>query len=63
MVAFAGTGAVAPKLGELKSDDFQGSVGAGLRFMALESQRINLRVDYARGESEDAFYISIAEAF
>jgi hypothetical protein len=31
--------------------------------MVLESQRINLRVDYARGEGSSAAYLSVAEAF
>jgi hypothetical protein len=32
--------------------------------MVLQSQRINVRVDYARSDNDqDAWYLSVAEAF
>lgn len=39
------------------------SYGVGLRFMVLESQRINMRLDYGRSNDSDAVYLSVGEAF
>jgi len=39
------------------------SYGVGLRFMVLESKRINMRLDYARSTDSDAVYLSVGEAF
>ncbi len=39
------------------------SYGIGLRFMVLESQRINMRLDYGRSNGSDAVYLSVGEAF
>ena len=40
------------------------SYGVGIRFMVLESQRINVRVDYARSDKDnEAWYLSVTEAF
>jgi hypothetical protein len=63
VVAFAGVGAVARSLGDINSDDRVTSFGAGLRYMALQSQRINLRVDFARSNGSSAVYVSVGEAF
>ena len=35
----------------------------GVRFPALQSQRIDPRLDHARGEREDTPYLSVIEAF
>jgi outer membrane protein assembly factor BamA len=63
MVAFAGIGEVAPALSEFTTDNLLPSVGAGLRFMVSEANRVNLSVDYARGREGDALYFYIGEAF
>jgi len=63
MVAFAGIGQVAPELFEMNGDNILPSYGVGIRFTASESNRINLGVDYARGEDSDAWYFRIGEAF
>jgi len=40
------------------------SYGVGIRFMLLESQRINLRIDFARSDKgNEAWYLSVTEAF
>lgn len=39
------------------------SCGASMRFMVLKSKRVNLRVDYARSDDEDAWYLGVGEAF
>jgi hypothetical protein len=54
---------VAQRIGELRGDNFVVGYGAGLRVTVLKSQRIKLRVDYARGNGEDTFYLSVNEAF
>ncbi len=39
------------------------SYSVGKRFMVLESQRINVRIDYARSDDNSAYYLSVGEAF
>ncbi|MFC1778689.1 BamA/TamA family outer membrane protein [Pseudomonadota bacterium] len=64
MVAFAGAGRVYDSLGDHGGNETIPSYGVGLRFMALESQRINVRLDYARSDKgNDALYLSVTEAF
>ena len=62
-VAFAGGGYVTTPFSERKGRDLIPSYGIGLRFMLLESQRINIRVDYARSDDSEAVYLSVGEAF
>ena len=64
VAAFAGGGRVRDSLGGYGEDETIPSYGVGLRWMVLESQRINIRVDYARSNNgNDAWYLSVAEAF
>lgn len=64
MVAFAGAGGIDDSFGQSGEDETIPSYGLGIRFMLLESQRINLRVDYARSDKDnDAWYLSVTEAF
>ncbi|MGE0117614.1 MAG: BamA/TamA family outer membrane protein [Dongiaceae bacterium] len=64
VVAFAGVGQVAPNLGAFVDNDVLYAGGAGLRFVASESERVNLGIDYARAsDGEHAFYFRIGEAF
>jgi hypothetical protein len=64
MVAFAGAGRVDDSFGGRGEDDTIPSYGVGIRFMLLESQRINLRIDYARSDhGEGAWYLAVTEAF
>lgn len=64
LVAFAGGGRVDDSLGSHGEDKTIPSYGVGLRFMVLESQRINIRVDYARTDNDsDAWYLGVTEAF
>jgi len=58
--AFAG---VAPSLSEFSGDQLLPSVGLGVRWMVAPKNKINLRVDYAWGDGDQALYISIGEAF
>jgi len=64
VVAFAGVGQTAPNVGAFTDSDLLYSGGAGLRFVASESERVNLGVDYARAsDGGPAFYFRIGEAF
>jgi len=64
MVGFAGAGRVNDTFGRRGEDETIPSYGLGIRFMVLESQRINVRVDYARSDKgNEAWYLSVTEAF
>ena len=64
LVAFAGGGRVDDSFGGRGEGETIPSYGAGLRWMVLESKRINVRVDYARtSNGGSAWYLSVAEAF
>lgn len=63
LVAFAGLGYNARSIAQLGDNTSINSYGLGLRYMLLESQRINFRIDYARSGDDDAIYVSVAEAF
>jgi len=64
LVAFAGAGRVEDSFGGRGEDETIPSYGVGIRFMLLESQRINLRIDYARSDhGEEAWYVAVTEAF
>jgi outer membrane protein assembly factor BamA len=64
VVAFAGVGQTAPNPGDFIDSDVVYSGGAGVRFVASESERVNLGIDYARASDGDsAFYFRIGEAF
>ena len=64
MVAFAGAGRIDDAFGSRGEDETIPSYGLGIRFMLLESQRINLRIDYARSDrGNEAWYLAVTEAF
>jgi outer membrane protein assembly factor BamA len=64
VVAFAGLGQTAPNVGAFTDSEVLYSGGAGLRFTASESERVNLGIDYARASDGDsAVYFRIGEAF
>ncbi|HTO81342.1 MAG TPA: BamA/TamA family outer membrane protein [Methylomirabilota bacterium] len=63
-VAFAGAGQIASNLGDFAHNDLLYSGGVGIRFVASESERVNLGIDYAHAsDGESAFYFRIGEAF
>lgn len=62
-VAFAGGGIIKNSFTELTDREVIPSYGIGLRFMVLASQRINVRLDYARSTDSEAIYLSVGEAF
>ncbi len=61
--AFAGAGAVAKTFGDLKGSDWVPGGGAGLRFTLAQRNHIDLRADYAWGDSSHAFYVGVGQAF
>jgi outer membrane protein assembly factor BamA len=64
LVAFAGAGRVEDSFGNFGEGETIPSYGVGLRWMVLESQRINIRVDYGRSNNgNSAWYLSVTEAF
>jgi outer membrane protein assembly factor BamA len=62
-VIFAGTGAVAPSLGDISSADKLSSYGVGLRYRISKLVPLNYRIDYAVGRDECIWYFGVGEAF
>jgi len=62
-VAFAGSGYYKNSFSEVREQELIPSYGIGLRYMVLSSQRINMRLDYARSKNSSAVYLSVSEAF
>jgi hypothetical protein len=62
-VLFAGAGQISNSFSAQGDDERVPSYGGGVRFMVLKSKRVNLRVDYARSDDSDAWYVSVGEAF
>ena len=64
LVAFAGAGWVEDSFGNHGEDKTIPSYGVGIRWMVMKSQRINVRIDYARtDDGGSAWYLGVAEAF
>jgi hypothetical protein len=61
-VAFAGGGAVGPRLDALRMDDLRTAWGLGVRF-SLNEDRLNLRIDRGFGSGSRGIYITAGEAF
>lgn len=61
--AFAGAGAVAHNWGGFGDSKAEPGGGFGLRFILAKRNHINLRADYAWGDSSHAAYVSLGEAF
>lgn len=63
LVAFAGTCVVANRFGDLGVGGAPVRFGVGFRYMVLEAERINLRMDLAQGGGARVVYLSVTEAF
>jgi hypothetical protein len=63
IVAFAGAGQITSSFTGTDNNDWIPSYGIGLRFMVMQSQRINMRLDYGRSTDSDAVYLAVGEAF
>ena len=55
-VAFAGGGYYENSFSEIRDRELIPSYGIGLRFMVLESHRVNVRLDYGRSSDSDAVH-------
>ncbi len=62
-VGFAGAGYIVESFSQTRDRELIPSYGLGVRFMVLQSKRINLRLDYARSTGSDAIHVSVGEAF
>ena len=61
--AFAGSGWAGNSFSTAGGSETIPSYGVGLRFQVLPAKRINLRIDFARSEDDEAIYLSVGEAF
>jgi hypothetical protein len=62
-VGFAGAGHISDSFSASGDNEGVPSYGAGVRYMVLKSKRVNVRVDYARSDASDAWYLGVGEAF
>lgn len=61
---FGGLGQVYDRTSYLKMDDWNWTVGGGLRFKLDPQSKLNLRLDYGIGNNQNRqFYLTIGEAF
>ncbi len=63
MTTFAGIGDVFNQTSDMGLSTLKYSLGLGLRFVVNPAERLNIRLDYARGKESGYFYLSVAEAF
>jgi outer membrane protein assembly factor BamA len=63
LVAFGGLGQVMPDLNSFQLSAFKYAVGAGLRFMIDDAEKLNIRFDYGITKDSSGFYINFTEAF
>jgi hypothetical protein len=63
MVAFAGFGFAADRIGDIRFEDILPGGGAGIRFKMVRSEDINIGVDVAFGKQDWGLYFRVGEAF
>ena len=62
-IAFVETGKVGASRSELDDGENITSVGLGFRWQVLESKNIQLGIDYAKSEDDNAIYLRVGESF
>jgi len=62
-VVFGGLGDVTSRLDRFQMNEIKYSVGAGIRYLIIPKEDINIRFDFGIGKNSNTFYLSIAEAF
>jgi hypothetical protein len=62
-VVFGGWGKVAPSFSAMDEQLDLPSVGAGLRWLAAETAKVNLSVDVARARDSTSLYVYVKESF
>ncbi|MBI3500416.1 MAG: BamA/TamA family outer membrane protein [Bacteroidetes bacterium] len=60
---FSGMGEVAGKLKYYSMSGFHYSFGGGIRYALKKKDRLNIRLDYGKGNHSDGVYFLISEAF
>ncbi|MDX2303411.1 MAG: BamA/TamA family outer membrane protein [Microscillaceae bacterium] len=63
MVFFAGTGTVGEELSDSFPRNLKMSLGLGLRFLAFNKERLNIRIDFGFGSQLPGYYLNVKEAF
>lgn len=63
LVAFGGVGTVRDPPRAFDEPGWLPAAGVGLRWRLTRQNRLNFRVDYARGQDDDSLIISVGEAF
>jgi hypothetical protein len=64
LAAFGGVSMVYPALDAFSASRLKPNYGMGLRLLTTNKEKINLRLDYARGASgQDGFYVYFGESF
>jgi len=60
---FAGAGSVAKKISDFRSGKFKFAAGFGLRYVLVEAEKFNIRIDYGIGDDSAELYLAVGEAF
>lgn len=60
---FAGTGSVANSISDLTSSKYKFAAGFGIRYVLVESEKVNIRIDYGIGDDSAELYLDATEAF
>jgi outer membrane protein assembly factor BamA len=63
MVGFLGAGYAVPELSDLKDAEIAPSIGLGLRYLMLPSEKINIGVDVGLGKDDWSLSFRIGETF
>ncbi|WP_439106718.1 BamA/TamA family outer membrane protein [Congregibacter sp.] len=63
LVGFAGAGQVGRSYSGSDNHSLVPSYGVGVRFMVSPAKRINMRLDFAKSENDQAVHFSVGEAF
>lgn len=63
MVGFAGLATAVDNISELGNTEILPGIGAGIRYMAIPSERVNIGFDVAVGKDDWGLYFRIGESF
>lgn len=63
MVTFGSVSITGDNGTEIKENGILPAIGLGIRYMAIESQKINIGIDIAKGKNDMGIYFTIGEAF
>jgi outer membrane protein assembly factor BamA len=63
MVGFGGVATAVDKISQMTWSGLLPAIGTGIRFMAIEEERINLGIDVAVGDGDWGIYFRIGEVF